>query len=413
MTWSRREFLGRSAGVSCGAMLPGLWGRTALAAPSAGQAGGKPTVLVVVQLTGGNDGLNTVIPVNDPEYRRSRPQLAIPARTALPFANGLAWHPACRPLANLVEAGQLAALLGVGYPQPNRSHFVSMDIWHRGSFSEDDPSGWLGKTVEEWSRDGRGETGSLHVGSGEAPLALESPSGKTFTLQSLDDYRLKTAEGRDDPTKRLAIEGFARERGGKESPLLARIRQSAREAYDSSERIARIGRESNAVTYPSTALGQRMRLVARLIESDIPERVYYTMQDGYDTHATQLPAHTGLLTELSEALAAFQKDLQATGHGGRVVTLVFSEFGRRVAENASAGTDHGAASTLFLLGDAVSAGAVGTYPSLTDLDDGDLKHTVDFRRVYATLLDRWLGVDSTKVLPGPARFETLPLIKTG
>jgi len=411
MTWSRREFLNQTAAVSCGAMLPGLWGRTALAAPSAGQPGGRPTVLVVVQLTGGNDGLNTVIPVNDPEYRKARPQLAIPARTALPFANGLAWHPACRPLANLVEAGQLAAVLGVGYPQPNRSHFVSMDIWHRGSFSEDEPSGWLGKTVDEWSRGGQREAGSLHVGSGEAPLALESPSGKTFTLQSLEDYRLKTAEGRDDPTKRLAIEGFARPHNGTDSPLLARIRQSAREAYDSSERIARIGRESNTVTYPSTALGQRLRLVARLIESDIPERVYYTMQDGYDTHATQLPAHANLLTELSEGLAAFQKDLQATGHAERVVTLVFSEFGRRVSENASAGTDHGAASTLFLVGEGVAAGAFGTYPSLTDLDDGDLKHTVDFRRVYATLLDQWLGVEASKVLPGPERFETLPVIK--
>jgi uncharacterized protein (DUF1501 family) len=411
MTFSRRDFLNRSTGVSCGLLLPGLWGRAALAAPSANQPGGKPTVLVVVQLNGGNDGLNTVIPVNDPEYRKSRPQLAIPARTALPFTHGLAWHPACRPLANLVEAGQLAAVLGVGYPQPNRSHFVSMDIWHRGSFSEDDPTGWLGKTVDAWSRAGRTDAGSLHVGASEAPLALESPSGKTFTLQSLDDYCLKTADGRDDPTKRLAIEGFAKRQSESDSPLLARIRQSAREAYDSSERIARIGRESNAVTYPATELAQRLRLVARLIESDIPERVYYTMQDGYDTHATQLPSHANLLTELSEALAAFQKDLQATGHGERVVTLVFSEFGRRVAENASAGTDHGAASTLFLMGAPVSAGAIGSYPSLTDLDDGDLKHTLDFRRVYATLLDRWLGIDSTRVLPGSERFDPLPLLR--
>lgn len=411
MTWSRRDFLSQTAGVSCGALLPGLWGRTALAAPSPRQPGGKPTILVVVQLSGGNDGLNTVIPVHDPEYRRARPQLAIPLRTALPLTSELAWHPACRPLANLVEAGQLAAVLGVGYPQPNRSHFVSMDIWHRGSFSEEETTGWLGKAVEECSRAGRGQTGSLHVGAGDSPLALESPAGKTFTLQSLEDYRLKTAEGRDDPTKRLAIEGFARPHTGTDSALLARIRQSAREAYDSSERIARIGRESKAVTYPATALGQRLRLVARLIESDLPERVYYTMQDGYDTHATQIPAHAGLLTELSEALAAFQKDLQATAQAERVVTLVFSEFGRRVAENASAGTDHGAASTLFVIGDAVSAGALGTYPSLVDLDDGDLKHTVDFRRVYATLLENWLGVESTLVLPGPARFETLPLIR--
>lgn len=416
MAGSRRAFLRGMGGVACGLSvgMPVVWERVARAAPNAARPGGRPTVLVVVQLTGGNDGLNTVIPAGDPAYRAARPQLALARSSGLSLTADLMFHPACRGLAGLLERQQLGVVLGVGYPQPNRSHFVSMDIWNSASVVEGESTGWLGRAVDAWSANGSGEVGlggSLHVGAGEAPLALESPRGKTFSLQRLDDYRLKVAEGKDDPARRLAIQGFAARRGSGGSAMLERIRQSAREAYDSSERIARVARESNRAGYPATELGQRLKLIAQLLESEIPERVYYTTQDGYDTHASQLPAHAGLLTELSDALAAFQKDLEAMGQAERVVTLVFSEFGRRVAENASAGTDHGAASTLFLVGSPVVAGPVGRYPSLTDLDDGDLKHTVDFRSVYQGLLADWLGVEPQRVLE--SEFAALRVVREG
>lgn len=403
-----------------GAAAPGLWGRLACAAPDEGAPGGRGTVLVVVQLGGGNDGLNTVAPVRDPSYIAARPNLRVRPEQSLALAGGFAFHPKLKGMADLLERSQLAVVQGVGYPNPNRSHFVSMDIWHRASFSEDDPVGWLGKASDHFATG----VGALHVGPGETPLAVENRSGKSTSLQSIEDYRLKVAEYGDDPVRRLAIRGFAARGGDSASaasnPLLDKIRRTALETHASTERVDRVIRDealqakaatgaATADGYPPGELGQRLKLVARLIAGGIPERVFFTAQDGYDTHASQATAHGYLLGELGDSLAAFQKDLERHKVADRVLTLVFSEFGRRVRENSSGGTDHGAASCLFLVGGAVNAGLHGVFPSMTDLDDGDLKHTVDFRRVYASVLDDWLGVPSSHIV-GPG-FAPLPVVR--
>jgi uncharacterized protein (DUF1501 family) len=409
MTLPRRRFLQSVSGLAMGVAAPGVWGRLATAAPEAGALGGRETILVVVQLGGGNDGLNTVAPVRDPAYIAARPTLRVRPEQSLALAGGFAFHPKLKGMAELLERSQLAVVQGVGYPNPDRSHFVSMDIWHRGSFAEEDTTGWLGKACDRFSSG----VGALHVGPGETPLAVENRSGKSMSLQSIDDYRLKVSEFGDDPVRRLAIRGFAarndRELSVGPNPLLDKIRQTALETHASTERVDRAVRESGAsIGFPATELGTRLQLISRLIAGGIPERVFFTAQDGYDTHASQGTAHGNLLADLGDSLAAFQKELERHEVADRVLTLVFSEFGRRVRENSSGGTDHGAASCMFLSGTAVKAGLHGVFPGFDQLDDGDLRHTVDFRSVYATVLDQWLGVPSAGILgPGFAPLGVL------
>lgn len=395
MNSSRREFLKASSVLALGAAAPAFWQRVALAAPQADQAGTKDTVLVVVQLTGGNDGLNTVIPFRDPEYTRARPVLQQPAGRVKKINDELAFHPSMSGFAKLLEQSQLGIVQGIGYPNPNRSHFDSMDIWHKASFSAAEPFGWLGRSLEKLG----GDATALHIGSDESPLALVGPSARSSSLRSLAEFQLKVAAGGDDPAKRRVIEKLAYSGAAGSGGLLDLVKQSAQQTYRSAEKLRRVGQEYNTpVKYPSTGLAARMKLIAQLISADCNERVYYTTHGGFDTHSDQLLAHANLLEELSDAVAAFQEDIKHHGQEKRVLTMTFSEFGRRVRENGSAGTDHGAASQMFLIGDAAQSGPIGAHPSLTDLEQGDLKFHTDFRRVYATLLDQWLHVSSRDVL---------------
>jgi uncharacterized protein (DUF1501 family) len=409
MTFTRRSFLATSSTVALGLALPEVFRRTALAAPKSDQPGGKQTVLVVVQLSGGNDGLNTVIPFRDPLYLAARPKLRQPADTVKKITAELAFHPTMAGCAELFEKSQLAVVQGVGYPGPNRSHFESMDVWHKALAPADhgikeQKYGWLGRSVGQLGPGGMAVT----IGAGDPPLALFGPTGHAPAVKSLAEYQLRVAVKGDDPARRTLIEGFAGgEPSGGVSPgkdrpqneLLALVRESARQTYRSARQLREAaGKYDTPVAYPDNGLGQRLKLIAQLIHAGVPERVYYTKLDGFDTHAAQQPQHASLLAELSDGLAAFQKDLSHHGHGHRVVTMTFSEFGRRVKENASDGTDHGAASQMFLVGEKVKAGVIGAHPSLADLDDGDLKHHTDFRSVYGVLLEQWLGVPAETVL---------------
>ena len=392
MTISRRAFLGASA-VAVGSGLPLVFQRAAWAAPKSDEPGGDQTVLVVVQLTGGNDGLNTVIPFRDPLYRAARPTLRQSASDVKKINDELGFHPAMQGFADLLEAGQLAIVQGVGYPNPNRSHFESMDIWHKATPARTEQFGWLGRSLPEL-KTGRG----LYLGHGEAPLAMFSTLGHAPTVGTLKDYQLKTGPGELGKGRRATIETLASLPAG-DDPLLNLVKSSTQQTYASSKELERVSDAYESATpYPETALGKNLKLIAQLLDAGIPERLYYTTHDGFDTHAGQQESHARLLKELSEAVAAFQKDITQKGHGKRVLLMTFSEFGRRVKENGSAGTDHGVASQMFLVGELVKPGLLGEHPSLHDLTDGDLKHHTDFRQVYATLLDQWLKVSSQTVL---------------
>ncbi|MCO6457181.1 MAG: DUF1501 domain-containing protein [Pirellulaceae bacterium] len=399
MRTTRRQFLavtGTSAVLAIGGRLPEFWLRAAAAgeSPTKGEK-----ILVVVQLSGGNDGLNTIVPHGDESYYRARPQLAIPRDQVLKIDDFHGFHPSARGLADLLEAGQLAIVQGVGYPDPNRSHFESMDIWH-SCFRKDRPrqDGWLGRYLDRAAGTAGGDVPALHVGEEEQPLALAAQRVRVPSVRSLDRFRLQLESGEADAATIQRLVG--RERPAA-SDLLGFVQSSSAAALEAARRVEQARRQYQTdVEYPASGLGQKLRTVAQLIDAGLETRIYYLTLDGFDTHARQAEAHAALLTELSGSMAAFMDDLARHGHAERVLLLGFSEFGRRLEENASAGTDHGAAAPLLLAGQAVRPGLLGTHPSLTDLDQGDLKFHTDFRRVYALLLESWLGCPSAELLGG-------------
>jgi uncharacterized protein (DUF1501 family) len=397
----RRDFLRTSALLGFGASVPTFLGKSAFAAPTSDKPGAKDTILVVVQLTGGNDGLNTVIPFADAEYAKLRPNIGIKKDEAKKLTDSLGLHPSMGEFAKLHDDGALCVVQGVGYPNPDQSHFRSMDIWHAASTEQSLTEGWLGKAFKEKAVPG------FHLADStkeSAPLALTGAPARIPSITSLEDFQLKVAAA--DPKERekqkKLIESVSG--GGSEGKpdLLDFVKRTATTTYASTEKLASIGKNyTPKVTYPTTALANRLKLAAQLIDAGVGARLFYVSLDGFDTHAGQGGAtggHATLLETVSGAISAFYRDVAARGHGERVCVMTFSEFGRRAKENGSKGTDHGSGAPLFLVGGRVKAGVVGDHPSLTKLEDGNLKHHTDFRTVYAAVLNEWLGVDATKVL---------------
>jgi uncharacterized protein (DUF1501 family) len=380
---------------------------TSLRAAEASRRGEK--VLVIVQLSGGNDGLNTVVPYADDDYHRNRSLLRIGAGQVLKIDDHLGLHPSLGALRELLEQSRLSIVQGVGYPNPNRSHFESMDIWHTAELELESGgggrrTGWIGRYLDlAHASDGQ-DVPALHLGAGRQPLAMTGQSARAVSVQSLEAFRLN--DGGDAHLRRAIETTAGQPRAGDD--LLRFLQRSTVAALAGSARVQEALKSySTPVNYPPTTLAQQLRTIAQLIEAGLSTRIYYVSLDGFDTHSSQAAAHAGLLQQLGDAVAAFMKDVHHHGHGERVLLMTFSEFGRRVKENASAGTDHGVAAPMFIAGNGIRPGPVGRHPSLTDLDDGDLKHHTDFRSVYATLLDRWLGYDSVKVLG--AKFEHAPI----
>lgn len=368
-------------------------------------------VLVLVQLAGGNDGLNAVVPFEHDAYYNARPNLAVPRTDVLRLADDIGFHPALEGLLRLYDEGNLAVVQGVGYPNPNRSHFKSTDIWLTASDSNDiRETGWLGRYFdlvcppeEDESRCVASGPPAIQIGL-TSSLALLGKNPKGITLRDpLTFYNLVAHQpdrhGSDpSPMPRTVAE---RE--------LQFLRETAAAAFDYAEDIRTATEKgANVVTYPDSDLASQLAIVARLIAGGLSTRVYIVSIKGFDTHANQRGIHDALLRQVGEALAAFQQDLKQLGLSDRVVGMCFSEFGRRVSENASGGTDHGTAAPMFLFGEPIQGGVYGAHPSLTDLDHGDLKHEFDFRQIYATLLDHWLGFDSAQVLG--RNYATLPLV---
>jgi uncharacterized protein (DUF1501 family) len=350
--------------------------------------------------------LNTIVPYADDGYRRSRPQLAIGAESVLKIDDYLGFHPSLRGFADLLESGRLAVVQGVGYPDPNRSHFEAMDIWHTCRRKDQPrPDGWLGRYLDAAHNSARGDVPAIHFGTHKQPFALMARDVRVPSVRSLERFRLHG----DDSLRAAARELSAIERPA-ENDLLGFVHSSTTAALAASERVEQAaGAYEELAKYPASPLAQQLRLVAQLIDAGMGARIYYLEVDGFDTHANQAQAHAGLLEQVAGALKAFCDDVAQHGHGERVAAMCFSEFGRRVAENASAGTDHGAAGPIFVAGQRIKAGLVGSHPSLTDLDQGDLKHHTDFRQVYAAVLEKWLGWESPSILDG--RFEPVGLFK--
>ena len=415
----RRDFLRHSLAASSLVALgestvPSFLSRSALAARADSGSSAQARILIVVQLIGGNDGLNSVVPHRMDGYLKGRRALRLPSGQIHSLTKDIGLHPAMGQMARLVEDGRLAIIQGVGYPNPDRSHFRSMDIWESARMDLGAPeTGWLGRLLDSRKELSATDIPALHVGNRSLPVSLRAQSTEVPSLQSLEQYTLRlggsTAE-RD--ARRDAIDAAARVERKSDDPLLGFIQRSTLAAYTSSRKLEDVAKPKSGVkaeTYPAYGLAQRLKVMAQIIKAGFGTRVFYTSLDGFDTHANQMGAHASLLGELSDSLAALHSDLKASGDVDRVAVLVFSEFGRRVAENASQGTDHGAAAPVFVMGPirSESRGLVGAHPSLEDLDDGDLKHHTDFRRVYAAVLEEWLNCPAESVLG--KGFQPLPL----
>jgi uncharacterized protein (DUF1501 family) len=403
---TRRDFLKTSSLIALGPTVPSFLGRTAFAAPPAGKPGARDTILVVIQLTGGNDGLNTVIPYTDETYKKLRPTLAIPKDQVRKIDDAVGLHPAMEGMAGLLQDQALCVVQAVGYPNPSQSHFDSMDYWQAARTRPPLTEGWIGRALKQMP-----SAPAFHIAATNesAPLALAGAPVRAPSLTALDDFQVKTSASGSMERKeqKMVIEGAVKPAGAPTPNLLDFVQRTAVNTYASSDRLREIGRNYQAkATYPPTALANRLKLAAQLIDAGLGARIFYVTQENYDTHAGQANSHRNLLAELSGAVTAFYKDLAARGQADRICLMTFSEFGRRARENGSKGTDHGSGAPMFLVGGKVKAGAVGKHPSLTELEMGNLKHAIDFRQVYAAVLDQWLGVNSQEVLgPGYTPVE--------
>jgi uncharacterized protein (DUF1501 family) len=415
MNPTRRDFLrlglGSSTLLACGATVPTFLANAAHALAAEKTPHNKGRILVVVQLDGGNDGLNTVAPYADDLYQKARPKLHLDAKAVRKIDDHVGFHPGLSGFASLLESRQLAVVQSVGYPNPNRSHFESMAIWQtaRPDARRDTP-GWLGRELDAKPPAVGGDVPALHISSELLPQALTGSQSHVPSLTSLEQFRrrLGVPERAGAAQQRATLDALMSEQRGKPDSLLQFVERSATLTYTSSARLETVVAGSTSGYPEFHGLARRLRLIAQLIKAGLTTSIYYTHLGGFDTHANQLGQHDGLMRELGNSLQAFIKDLHGSSDGGRVVVLVFSEFGRRLAENGSAGTDHGTAAPVFVLGSPVKCGLHGPYPNLRDLVDGDPKFAIDFRRVYATLLDGWLSCPSKKALG--EKFEALPLL---
>lgn len=406
--------------VSAGMIMPSVFGRAVRAAHNAAQEGStwaqaaQGRILIVVQMAGGNDGLNTIVPYTDGTYYQARPTLAIPQAKVLDLNGRLGMHPALEALKPLWDAKKLAVVEGVGYPNPNLSHFAAMDIWQTLDLSGQGGTGWLGKYVAGYvDKDGH-PFQSLSVGS-QLPLALRALNADVPVVTDPKTYKLQPDQAAQRQTQVSAAEARVQallklyDTYPKSAPYAALLDATAQSAVQGSKALQSAASAYTAkAQYPNTSFAKGLQVLAEVIVQGLGLRVGYVTLGGFDTHAHQdiegngaEGTHSKLLQTLAEGLSAFYGDLDAHGMADNVVVMTWSEFGRRVHENASQGTDHGTSAPLFVLGNGVQGGVYGEPPDLNDLDNaGNLKYTTDFRGIYATVLDRWLGAPAAQVLGG-------------
>lgn len=342
---------------------------------------GKESV-VFIQLNGGNDGLNTFVPIQDPLYSELRPAIALNKNDVLGLHKGMAFHPALRGMAKMQQDGNLTVIQNVGYPEPNRSHFRSREIWQTASASTDYLSdGWLGRYLDLQCSDHQ-PTAGINIDTTDN-LALQGVEANAITVKDPNRFKF-----RRDVEETVTLS---------ENPQLDFARKIANSIPEGSKEIQQaLSKANEEVNYPKSQTGRNLSWIARLIKGEMNTKVYYTSLGGFDTHNEQVNTHKRRLTELDEALSSFYTDLKTSGLLDQTTIVVFSEFGRRVKDNGR-GTDHGKAAPMFIIGGGNKGQILGPNPNLADLDEGDLKYTTDFRSVYASILEDRLGFDARQI----------------
>jgi uncharacterized protein (DUF1501 family) len=400
-------------GLGLGAALPAVLGRTSAALTAEALQGTSverhpERILVVVELSGGNDGLNTVVPYGDPAYYRARPKLGIAERSVLKAGDGFGFHPSMIGFERLYKDGHLAVVHGCGYDHPSLSHFSSMGYWHTGVPNGGESLGWVGRLADDRYAPSTknvivdlGNSQSLAVRSRKhSPLVFEDPA--RFLREGTD-------------AEKRAIASLGQPAVSVTNATLEFLASTAQNAAESSDfvRKATAGYQTPVDYGIGGGMAGQLQRVAALIAAGIPTRLFYVTYQGnsFDTHVQQADLHSRLLMYTADAVRGFVDDMNRIGRADDVAVMMFTEFGRRVEENGSLGTDHGTATPMFLAGKGVKGGFYGAHPSLTDLDDGNMKMTTDFRRVYATAIGEWLGCDHAEaILKG--RFDTLGVFQS-
>ena len=373
----------------------------------------KDPVLVVVQLSGGNDFMNTLIPFTSGVYYDARPLVGIPEDQALPINETLALHPMAEPLRQLHQSGKVAVVQGIGYENSSRSHFRAMDIWHTCEPNKIATEGWLAKVIRELDPAGTNPLTGISFGRG-MPRAMAAPGVTATSVDDLDNYGLLTpieqAEQRQQDLeifKRMYTPAIG---SGLVRDYLSHTAQGVVAGADRLKEAPR--RYTSSVQYPANPIARSLRDVARVHTAELGARVFYTQHGGYDHHAQEVPTHARLIGELASALACFMQDLREHDAADNVAILVFTEFGRRIKDNGS-GTDHGSGGGAFIIGERVRGGLYAEYPPLAPaewLNGEDLRHTIDFRGIYGTLLEQWMGLDPTPIVGGT--FEQIRPFKS-
>ena len=372
----------------------------------------KDPVLVVLQLSGGNDALNTIVPYGDPLYLDNRPNVRIPIDQVLPINDYIGFNPAMAPMKRLYDEGKVAVIQGVGYPTPSRSHFRSMDIWHTCEPDKVGDEGWLGRTVRDLDPQKENVLTGVNFGRG-LPRSLVAPGVPVASVGNLETYGVLTGiEIEEQRTKALDVFSRVYSPMLGQGPVLDYFAQTGLDALEGADILSTApAMYSSSVEYGGDTVAQYMRNIAQTHLAGFGTRVLYTTApyNSFDTHAGELANHTRLWTETSHAVADFYDDLKEHNAGDEVVLLVFTEFGRRVHDNGS-GTDHGSGGVAFVVGENVKGGLYGEYPSLEEnkLLEGDLHFNNDFRGLYSTLLEKWMGLDAQPIVNGS--FEQMDFI---
>ena len=406
MSPTRRDFLksmvGTTTVLSLAPTFPTLLERSVLAAESALRS--DDTVLIILQLSGGNDGLNTVVPYADDAYGRGRTTLRLTDRQVIKIDSYLGLHPEMEGFHKLLDEGLLAVVQGVGYPKNNRGHDEAMREWHTARPGDMNcPTGWVGRTVDTVSRPDQADVPAAFVGPIAAPFALNAEASVVPAIRTANQLTLQASSIVDEDRKQIA-RGLDQPGGDSANSLAQLVRRGTLQARLVSQRVeAVLAADKSMAEYPSFTLSQQLRTISQLIQADLGIRIFFVELGGggiggFDNHANQRDNHAALLKEMSASITAFVRDLQKQELLSRVLLMTFSEFGRTLTENGRRGTDHGAAAPIFMAGGRVKGGVLGAHPSLTDLDQDAPKFHTDYRRVYATVLQQWLGFDAQAVL---------------
>ena len=362
----------------------------------------KEKSLVVMQLSGGNDYLNTVIPYGDDEYYDFRKTVHIAQDSVLPIDSTYGFNPHLGPIKRLFDEGKVAVINGIGYDNPNRSHFRSMDICHTALPDEIGTEGWLGRVIREIDPKGENVLTGVNFGRG-LPRALGVRGVPVASVGNLETYGLFT-DIEDEETRNLALRAFAHMYGGVQGkdPVLDFLGQTGTDALKGADILRTAPQQySSTIEYASNPISQSLRSVAQVLFADLGTRVFYTQHGSFDTHSGELISHAKLWDEVSSGIGDFYDDLKEHGREDEVIILVFSEFGRRIKDNGS-GTDHGSGGVAFIIGSEIKGGMYGQYPSIKEADqlEGDLRFNNDFRSTYSTIIESWFGMDAIPIVNG-------------